>query len=199
MVLLSTCAYLMVYFIPHGLITVALLAIFGYLLSLDLGGLGWHICNKCLGSKFNDTEQNENGGFMWKWGIKEMLYHAVMLIFVISVALLLNKYVASDDPTLAADLVEYLAYAVMALLAIEVILSECQSVYVLLGFCRNKLYPSSVQRTTIFRKGKTKLNVLGFVRRTAMNWGKAKNFGSFPHFRSGSYSAVVPRKMFRFV
>ena len=176
MVVLSVCTYLTVNFIPHGLVTVALMSIFGYVLSLDLGGLGAQILSMCCLAhpRLNkDSVKDRNNGFLWSWGVREFLYHTAMLVVIATVAVVVNKYVASDDDQqLAEDLADYFAYAVMALLVIEVLLSEIQTVYILFGLWRNKLYPSSVQRTTIFRKGKSRLGILGYVRRVIMDWGK---------------------------
>ncbi len=180
MVVVSVGVYLAAYFIPHGLVTVALLSLFGYVLSLDLAGLGSQLLSVCFPSTF--PPGIENTGFLWKWGIKETIYHVLVLGLTLAVALVVNKFVASEDPLLAIDLSDYLAYAVIAFLVIEVILAEVQSVYVLFGLWRNKLYPSSVQRTTIFRKGKSRLAVVGIVRRVVMDWGESE----------ASYEASAP-------
>ena len=176
MVVLSVCSYLTVNFIPHGLVTVALMSVFGYFLSLDLGSLGAQILSMCclahptLGKSF---VKDQNKGFLWSWGVREFLYHITMLVVIVTITVVMNKYVASDDDQqLAGDLADYVAYAIVALLVIEILLSEIQTVYILFGLWRNKLYPSSVQRTTIFRKGKRRLGILGHVRRTIMDWGK---------------------------
>lgn len=176
MIVMSTTVFLAVYFIPHGLVTVALMSLFGYLLSLDLGGFGNQLLSMCCSPRDKHQVDEINTGFLWKWGIFEFLYHVATLGIAVAVALLVNKFVTSEDAELAKDLSDYLAYVIMALLAIEVILSEVQSVYVLFGLWRNKLYPSSVQRTTIFKKGKRRLNVVGFIRRGIMNWGACSFF-----------------------
>ena len=180
MVIISTCVYLAVNFIPHGLATVALMSLFGYLLSLDLGGLGSQLLSMCCSSSFTQNLiTEETRGFMWSWGILEFLYHIAILGVTVAIAVVLNKFVASDDVQLAKDSSDYFAYAIIALFVIEVILSEVQNVYVLFGLWRNKLYPSSVQRTTIFQKGKSRLNVIGYVRRVIMNWGEYSTLISY--------------------
>ena len=179
MVVLSVCTYLAVNFIPHGLVTVALMSVFGYLLSLDLGGLGAQILSMCCSGHprlSRNFVKDRDKGFLWSWGVREFLYHTLMLLVIVAIAVVMNKYVASDDDQqLAEDLADYFAYAIIALLVIEVLLSEIQTVYILFGLWRNKLYPSSVQRTTIFTKGKSRLGILGYVRRIIMDWGKYDN------------------------
>ncbi len=172
MSLLSVVLYIVIYFIPYGLITVILMAAFGYLLSIDLGSLGCQILAMFSKNKVwpEGTTVQWNMGFLWKWGVKEVVYHICMLVLATGIAGGVN-YVVRDDSTIA-DYAEYLAYGCMGLLAIVVLLSEVQGVYVLFGLWRNKLYPSSAQRITIFQKGKKKLNILGYIRRVIINWGK---------------------------
>ena len=170
MVIVSVSVYLAAYFIPQGLVTVAIMSVFGYLLSLDWGGIGSQILAVCFPQCTGFQMDEDKPGFMWKWGIFEALYHVLMLGVAVATALVVNLYLATDSS--AKDYSDYFGYVIMGLLVIELILADVQSVYVIFGLWRNKLYPASVQRTTIFRKGKKKLNILGYIRRAIMDWGK---------------------------
>ncbi len=170
MVIVSVAAYLAAYFIPQGLVTVAVMSLCGYLLSLDWGGIGNQILSVCFPQCSGFQMDGEKHGFMWKWGILEALYHVLMLGVAVTTALIVNLYLATNKS--AEDYSDYLGYVIIGLLAIELILADLQSVYVVFGLWRNKLYPPSVQRTTIFRKGKKKLNVLGYIRRFIMDFGR---------------------------
>ena len=116
--------------------------------------------------------------FLWRWTPAELVFHLLLLMVVGGTAAVLNLLVA---PSLSAQVSDYLLYTVMGLLALEYLLTELQGVYVLGGLWRNRLFPSSTQRTTIYHKGKTRLKPLGYIRRLLRNFGKGSLFSLFVH------------------
>lgn len=90
MVVLSTSVFLGAYYIKVSLGTIILCALAGYLLGIDLGGLGSQLLrlitrNRVSASRTDvrEPDKQETGRkFLWKWGIFEFLYHFVMLAVV---------------------------------------------------------------------------------------------------------------------
>ena len=103
MITLSTCVFLGAYYFQVSLGTIILSAMAGYLLSTDLGGLGSQLLalitrNRVSASKTDVHEvdkENSKKRFLWKWGILELLYHAVMLAAVGVVAGIFIVYIFS--------------------------------------------------------------------------------------------------------
>ena len=79
---------------------------------------------------------------------------------------LLNVILSGD---ISEDIMKYLGYAIIGVCAMEKMLREMQSVYIMFGLLRNFLYPENMGTS----KGRRWwMVVLGFLRRGLVNWGK---------------------------
>ena len=161
------------FFIPHGFITVILASGSGYILSLNLGLLGNQILKKCRKNHVKSIKIIEDGSqtdfeFGWRWGWKEALGHVCFTLIVLGISFVTNFFLAPSGSTI----VNILGYVILPLFALMKLLGDLQCVYVFFGVWRNKLFPESVQRTTIFNKRKKQLKYLGYIRRAIVDLGK---------------------------
>lgn len=153
------------------LASVVIMAASGYILSLDLSGLGVQIIDRFSKKKSETLQLIQHAciGFLWRWTGKEAIFHCGMLLLTVAAA------AASFYMSQQMDLnyiAQYIGYICIGLFIIEVILCELQSVYVIFGAFRNTLFPKSVMQTKLFEKKKRKLNCLGMTRRMLMEFGK---------------------------
>ncbi len=183
--LISIGSYLVTYFVPFGIHTAAIMAASGYLLSLDLGGLGarlsaFFVNIICQNSDSQETLNAENRldadhgirHWLWSWCWRRVLYHVVVVMFVTTWAALMNYFTHAVNIVSGENVFGYLSYACAGVLGLVVILGEAQKVFVLGGIWRNKLFPSSVLRDTIFSKRKKHLNRVGNVRKVFLRFSK---------------------------
>ena len=75
------------------------------------------------------------------------------------------------EGTLSTD-TDYVIYGIMALFAVEVVLSRAQTVYLFRGMWRNPLYPPSVMSPRLARKRRMILAAIGDLRRVIMSTGR---------------------------
>ena len=123
MLLLSCSVFLAAFFIPHGLTVVILMATFGYILSIDIGGLGTQILHMCCSGRRMlppVIDRQQTPGFLWCWTIKEAVFHLCVVLVVGGV----SGIMAYFNSSMPADLETYLGYAVMAVFVTQLFLSE---------------------------------------------------------------------------
>lgn len=173
LVTVSVGVYLTAYFVPVSLGTVLVSALMGYILSLDLGGLGSQLYfllrtrNKVSNDEQGTVIIGKTSGFLWKWGIFEFLYHFIMLSIVGVLAGLLNY----NSNSFSSDTWKGLGYTIIGLCVVEKILRDIQSVYIVFGLWRNMLFPGSSRSSRPFKHRKRQLQIIGFIRRFLVNWG----------------------------
>ena len=166
MLFLSTLAFIMCYFIPYGVLTVAMMAFFGVILSCEHGVVLW-LLDLCQAS----PEQGPMTATMttrrhpWKYYITLF----VLPLLASGVCAVVNYFYV--EGTLSTD-VDYLIYGIMALFAVEVLLSRAQTVYLFGGMWRNPLYPRGVTSPRLARKRRMILAAIGDLRRVIMSTGK---------------------------
>ncbi|XP_041352688.1 pecanex-like protein 4 [Gigantopelta aegis] len=171
---LSVGVFLGAYFIPSVLGTVILSACMGYILSTNLGGLGFQVWKSCRTKNRVSSSQNikearnprQNTGFLWSWTLSTFLYHIIMVLLVGTVAATLNYF----HKDLGADVRTSLGYVIIGLCVAEKVLRDAQNVCIVFGFLRNALFPHSTQREEIFKRRKKHLLVFGITRRILYNW-----------------------------
>lgn len=172
LLLLSVGVYFAAYFMPSCLATVLVSALFGYLLSIDLGGLVNQIIHTCRSrNKVSDDQgviamDMRIKGFLWRWGVLEFLYHFIMLAVVGVTAGLLNV----NSHTISGDVWRILGYVIIGFCVVEKILRDLQNVYIFFGLLRNWLFPKSSHLGKIFLDRRKMLKPLGVVRRIIVNW-----------------------------
>lgn len=182
MLFLSVCVYLIVLYMPLMLGSIIIAAGFGYLLSLDLGGLGSQLVQHLMSSPRNKvtlmkdkmmvvsssrTSSSYCQGFMWTWGYREVLYHTFMTLCVVVESGLLC-YFGYD---LSTELAWYsLGYITVGFCIVERVLLDIQRVYVVFGLWRNPLYPHTVHRINVYQRRKSILKVFGFLRKCIIKW-----------------------------
>lgn len=177
LLLLSVGVYFAAYFMPSCLATVLVSALFGYLLSIDLGGLVNQIIHTCRSrNKVSDDQgviamDMRIKGFLWRWGVLEFLYHFIMLAVVGVTAGLLNV----NSHTISGDVWRILGYVIIGFCVVEKILRDLQNVYIFFGLLRNWLFPKSSHLGKIFLDRRKMLKPLGVVRRIIVNWGKVQS------------------------
>ncbi|CAH1791455.1 unnamed protein product [Owenia fusiformis] len=166
MLVLSVGVYLAVYFVPLGTATIAIMSSMGYILSTDLGGLGSQLLNICSKQKNTQDETlSISTSFLWRWTWKEVLFHVAMTTVATGVAIVIHVYINN----ITSDIVQVIGYTIVGVLVIQKLLCSLQSVYVGCGLVRNKLYPASVERKTIFKKAKKRLKALGYTNRVILD------------------------------
>lgn len=174
----SVAVYLTAYFVDVGLTSVLVCSLFGYILSLDLAGLGLQFMNfiknrNRIAADPGDLQIIPNKWqFLWTWGVLEGVFHFVMLAIVGVISGLLNYNSTSFETSVWKNL----GYAVIGVCVAEKIFRDSQNVFLIFGLVRNGLYPKSVLSQRTFSNGKRKLKVLGVVRRILVNWGKTLFF-----------------------
>lgn len=177
LLLLSVGVYFAAFFMPSCLATVLVSALFGYLLSIDLGGLVNQIIHTCRSrNKVSDDQgviavDMRVKGFLWRWGVLEFLYHFIMLAVVGVTAGLLNV----NSHTISGDVWRILGYVTIGLCVVEKILRDLQNVYIFFGLLRNWLFPKSSHLGKQFLDRRKMLKPLGVVRRIIVNWGKVQS------------------------
>lgn len=182
--LVSVGVYLGAYFLPSCLGTVLISALFGYLLSVDLGGLMNQIIHICRNrNKVSDDQgviamDMKMKGFLWRWGVLEFLYHALMLTLVGVTAGLLNV----NSHTIDGDVWRILGYVIIGLCVVEKLLRDLQNVYIFFGLLRNCLFPRASHIGKTFLSRKKMLKPLGVTRRIIVNWGKEIFFSKIQGF-----------------
>ncbi|XP_046577291.1 pecanex-like protein 4 [Haliotis rubra] len=169
LLVLSIGAYLAAYFIPFVFATVVISAIFGYILSIDLGHLGTQIWNLCRTTNRISSSQNlresqrvaKNEGFLWTWGLATFAYHFIMFAVIVGESAALNYY----SQSISTSVKDILGYAIIGVCVAEKLLRDSQGVYVFFGLYRNILFPHSCQIQRVYRRRKTQLLYLGLMRR----------------------------------
>ena len=167
---LSIIAFILAYFVsdPYG--RIAVMSAFGFILSINLSGLGQHIFNRLSKQKSETLElMSVCKGFLWQWTWKEALFH--IALGVVAAGAALGIFTAKQQRDLS-DIGPLLGLASWGFVVLDVILSQMQSVYVIFGLVRNRLFPKSVARTGVFTAGKKKLRLVGYFRRFLMEFGK---------------------------
>lgn len=202
LLLLSVGVYFAAYFMPSCLATVLVSALFGYLLSIDLGGLVNQIIHTCRSrNKVSDDQgviamDMRIKGFLWRWGVLEFLYHFIMLAVVGVTAGLLNV----NSHTISGDVWRILGYVIIGFCVVEKILRDLQNVYIFFGLLRNWLFPKSSHLGKIFLDRRKMLKPLGVVRRIIVNWGKVQSLvlrcGVIIHVRYINYSNIKSEKFY---
>jgi hypothetical protein len=155
----------MVYFIPNDIVNVALLSIFGYILSsIDLPRLFFTIKNK-MNNKRNKVETTSNDDEFARLSspsqqstnktnfkeknvleknddlIKEIIYHLVMIALTISCSMIFLNLITTLSSSIIFQIEIALLYTCIGLFIIINICSRLQAVYLFFGLIRNPLYP----------------------------------------------------------
>ncbi|KAL5007939.1 hypothetical protein ScPMuIL_013520 [Solemya velum] len=173
---LSLVVFVAVYFTPVSLHAVLVAAALGYLLSLNVTGLGLQIFhslkkkNKVSSSqRFGMSVTSSDGGkhsFLWSWSMSSFLYHLLVLTLVCTEAGIVNSHSDRID----SNVWNILGYVIIGLCLTEKLLRSIQNVYVLFGLVRNPLFPLNMDRRKLFEEKKKVLKVFGLVRRSVVNW-----------------------------
>ncbi|XP_070577011.1 pecanex-like protein 4 [Ptychodera flava] len=166
--LVSSVAFVIVFLIAHfaesSLAAIITAACIGFVLSLDLVKLTQQLTTKCQkkkgGGDAGKTETPESG-FGWIWGWKEFLVYMVALVFIGVVSGLCHHYSAETSSTLY----DVFGYTIIGLLVIVKLLTDSQTVFVIFGLLRNRLYPTSTHASRPYLNRKRKLHKVGYIRR----------------------------------
>ena len=171
--LASIIVFIAAYFIPNVYGSVAVLSLFGFILSLDIFGLFDQIVYKVSKQKSETLTimYSTCKEFLWKWGWKEALFYSVMCLLSVGISVA-TVYLSTENDL--SDIGTYLGLGAMGLVVLDILFSQLQTVYVMFGFIRNRLFPGSVMKGTEFRKQKKKLKTLGIIRRILMEFGKQR-------------------------
>ena len=167
---LSAIFFLIIYFLSSGYVMMALMAGFGYMLSIDIGGLIGQIVHKCKKNKVAHSEHT-NTGFLWHWTWKESVFH-ISVTFVVGGLAGGMSYICTNYSSGAAGINNYIGLAIVGLLVLELILADIQKVYLCFGLVRNCVYPRSVLKSALFKLRKKKLNGFGYLRRVLVSFSK---------------------------
>ncbi|XP_069921189.1 pecanex-like protein 4 isoform X5 [Oryctolagus cuniculus] len=163
MFIISVGTAVISYFIPSSLGVVLFMTGLGFLLSLNLSGIGLffiHSVNRRrVETKSQALASSSERQFTWK----ECLFYFVMLALALSETSLLHHF-AGFSQISKSNSQTMVGYILMILLMILWILREIQGVYIF-GIFRNPFYPKDVQAATAFLEKHTRLTRIGVVRR----------------------------------
>ncbi|XP_064623432.1 pecanex-like protein 4 [Lineus longissimus] len=166
MFIVSALIFIGAYFISSDIATVIILAMTGYLLSIDWGGLCAQVLDKCQKTTISSLKINPVKGFLWQWGVFEALFH----LFIFSLTGGLAAVINLNTSVIGNTVRDVMGYLTIALLVLDKIFGDMQKVYVVFGILRNRLFPSNVIRTSLFKARKKHLNRLGYVRRVLLDF-----------------------------
>lgn len=166
----SVAVFLAIYFVNSVLLRVVLSSLFGYILAIDLGGLGSLLTELCCASKLQRERAIRMSGFLWRWHVFECLFHCLMA--GVSVGLSTSIHAFLTNPDLKATIADYFGKAAIGLLILELLLCDLQKVYFLAGLVRNPLFPTCVHLPQEFQKRKRCVRGFGRVRRVCINYGE---------------------------
>ena len=161
MLFLFTLAFVLCYFVPYGVLTVAMMAFFGVVLSCEHGVVLW-VLELCQASPEHALMTRTHP---WKYYITLL----VLPLLASGVCAVVNYFYV--EGTLSTD-TDYVIYGIMALFAVEVMLSRAQTVYLFGGMWRNPLYPPRVTSPRLARKRRMILAAIGDLRRVIMSTGR---------------------------
>jgi hypothetical protein len=126
------------------------------------------VFDKCQQNTISSLKINPVKGFLWQWGIFEVLFH--LLIFGVTGGI--SAVVNVNSSTSSNTVRDILGYLTLGLLVIDKVFGDVQRVYVVFGILRNRFFPSNVIRTSQFKARKKHLNRLGYVRRFLLDFGE---------------------------
>ncbi|XP_071963910.1 pecanex-like protein 4 [Antedon mediterranea] len=176
--LASSLIFIIIFFTTSVTGTTIHAAYTGYILSLDHASLA----NKIISAikKPNSTNQITSSktplGFGWDWGVKEVIFHIVMLsISVINIFLAylnVNSWSFNNADSVVGDpdLIKALGYVIIGLTVLVKMFGSFQSVYTVFGMWRNNLYPHSIFQMEKYSKAKSRLNILALLRRIILDF-----------------------------
>ncbi|XP_040831427.1 pecanex-like protein 4 [Ochotona curzoniae] len=151
------------YFIPSSLGVALFLTGLGFLLSLNLGSVGFAlICSanrRQAEGKPQTLPSSSKKHIMWK----ECLFCVVVLALALLETGLLHHFVSFSQIAKGRSQT-IVGYVLMVLLIILWILREIQGVYIF-GIFRNPFYPKDVHAVSAFLEKQTRLMTIGVVRR----------------------------------
>ena len=160
MLLLSSLVYLLVYFVPFGLQSVAMMAFFGVLLSCEHGVILW-VLDLCQRSPVQRPSRHH--------------YYYLNLfalpLVACGVATATNHFYVKG--TVSTDVADFVAYGIVGLFGVELLLAKAQTVYLFGGLWRNPLYPPGVMSRRLVRRRRWLLAALGDIRRVIMGVGRS--------------------------
>ena len=190
----------MVYFIPNDTLTVALLSVFGYLLSsVDLTRIVLLVKEKIVNKRnkietissdqfarisslnwpLNETNKKEVDLERNNVFIKELIYHVLMIISTITCSMLIFNLFQNLEKTIRLQIQIALLYTCIGLLIIISIFSRLQNVYLFFGLIRNPLYPKSCLNEIVdtdydltINRRKLIFQILKFIRISLLKFGK---------------------------
>ncbi len=182
----------MVHFIPNDIAIVALLSIFGYLLSsVDIISKFRLIKskNKVQNVLSEDFARISSSIIPSKPALKtdhqEIIYHLIMIFLTITCSMLIYNLFTYYQLTASASfqVESALLYICLALFLVIKICSSLQNVYILFGFVRNPFYPKNglnenldtdFELTINYRK--TFFQALKYIRIILLKFGKYFKF-----------------------
>ena len=162
MLLLSSLIYLLVYFVPFGLQSVAMMAVFGVLLSCEHGIILW-VLDLWQRSPVQHPSRQHH------WGYYLTLF--ALPVLACGVATATNHFYI--EGTVSTDAADYVAYGIVGLFGVELLLAKAQTVYLFGGLWRNPLYPPGVMSRRLVRRRRGLLAAFGDIRRVIMSAGRS--------------------------
>ncbi|XP_058511354.1 pecanex-like protein 4 isoform X2 [Ochotona princeps] len=151
------------YFIPSSLGVALFLTGLGFLLSLNLGSIGFVLIHSANRHHVEAKPQTLPRSFKKHMLWKECLFYVVMLALALLETGILHHFVRFSQ-TAKGRSQTIVGYVLMVLLVILWILREIQGVYIF-GIFRNPFYPKDAQTVSAFLEKQTKLMTVGAVRR----------------------------------
>lgn len=163
------------YFIPSSLGVALFLTGLGFLLSLNLGSVGFALIRSANRRQAEGKPQtlpsSSKKHIMWK----ECLFCVVVLALALLETGLLHHFVSFSQIAKGRSQT-IVGYVLMVLLIILWILREIQGVYIF-GIFRNPFYPKDVHAVSAFLEKQTRLMTIGVVRRILLTLGRKVKFG----------------------
>ncbi|XP_063803832.1 pecanex-like protein 4 isoform X2 [Pseudophryne corroboree] len=147
------------YFIPNSIGLVLFIAGFGFILSLNLTGMGLALRRHL---KKRRKSSNDCDPFYWKMTWREPVFYCVFLILVLLESSLLHNYCYFTFSLQSPQAI--VGYCLIILLAFLWIFKEIQGAYIL-GIIRNPFFQNDIRMLNVFMKKQSRLQKAAFIRR----------------------------------